>query len=656
MSKNTEKKFVVRSVVAAIALLTGGAASYAVYAENTDVPLASVSEIKAVSKAPSAWGNNPLVVAQATSEVASSTTDSNRLTPSRTTSYAVPFNVDSNSAAASDSVDATASTTPELTPAMMEKMEMASDFVPTSASGSTENAPFSGIKLNAMTSGKDAIAQLGTNLGSVAKWYGMNDKEFRTYLMSDKSIHVDTQGRVLHIDEETVAPGTVDGTMATAAITASVATAGGASPFPFDQTFKLHTKPDSTRVLYLNFTGQGTNPAFDTDKSPATFSNSERLLIQKVVLRVAEAYSGFDVDITTEAPAVPLGKIGATILITPRSAPMGGYAYLNSFSNFASGNAPAFCFPNNLANAEKYIADCVSHELGHTLGLSHQGQLPTTAYYTGQGAGETGWAPIMGVGYYKNLPQWSKGEYFNANNKQDAYAVMFARGLKPRADDHGNTIAFADPLDSKIANGFNNLTGLGRIETTGDVDMFKFVAGAGPVNLKVIGSVLGGTLDIALQLLDVNEQVLATSSTTATTLAKTLVATLPTQGTYFLKVSGAGRGDPLKTGYSNYGSIGEYNISGTSAISTVVPTAAVLTSSAVVAKVSAPIAFDSSTSTPTSGGKITSFTWSFGDGTAAVSGAKATHAFSKAGSYETVLKIVDSLGQVTLKGTKITIS
>lgn len=31
-------------------------------------------------------------------------------------------------------------------------------------------------------------------------------------------------------------------------------------------------------------------------------------------------------------------------------------------------------------------------------------------------SGANGWAPIMGVGYYQELTQWSKGEYAGANN------------------------------------------------------------------------------------------------------------------------------------------------------------------------------------------------------------------------------------------------
>ena len=53
----------------------------------------------------------------------------------------------------------------------------------------------------------------------------------------------------------------------------------------------------------------------------------------------------------------------------------------------------AFAFADNLYGSAKYIADAASHEVGHTLGLHHDGT-STTGYYRGQGS----WAPIMGVG------------------------------------------------------------------------------------------------------------------------------------------------------------------------------------------------------------------------------------------------------------------
>ncbi len=449
--------------------------------------------------------------------------------------------------------------------AEFEKMAMPADFVPASADGSTENAPFARINLAEFSSGQRAIDLLGADLAPVANWYGMTAASLSQLLLGDASVHLDRKGRIVHIDEG--AGATASGATANATTATSGATSIVATPFPLDQTFKLHTKPGATRVLFLDFNGQGSYPAFDLDRIPSTFSDAERLLIQKVWQRVAEDYAAFDVDVTTEAPALAAGKIGATVLITPQSSAAGGYAYLNSFSTFAANAAPAFCFPNNLANSEKPIGECVSHEAGHTLGLQHQGTAGS-AYYTGHGDGLTGWAPIMGVGYYKNLTQWSKGEYLGANNKEDAYAVMARRGLLPRGDDHGNSLLTATSLFGVSANGLSNLGAGGLISAPGDVDMFRIDAGAGLLSLKAAGAALGANVDIALQLFDASGRLLASANPLAE-LNASLSVNLALPGTYYLSVKGAGKGAALSTGYSNYGSIGKYSISGSSALAPV---------------------------------------------------------------------------------------
>ena len=167
---------------------------------------------------------------------------------------------------------------------------------------------------------------------------------------------------------------------------------------------------------------------------------------------------------------------------------------------------------------------------------------------------------------------------------------------------------------------------------------------------------MGGTLDIALKLFDVNGKVLATSSTTATTLAKTLSTTLTTGGVYYLSISGAARGSPLTTGYTNYGNLGEYNISGTSALSTVTAAAPAIRTSAVTGKGPFAINFDASPTSRSSADDITSYQWNFGDATPVVNNATTAHTFTKAGSYDAVLKVVNKAGLTIVKGVKITIS
>ncbi len=93
------------------------------------------------------------------------------------------------------------------------------------------------------------------------------------------------------------------------------------------------------------------------------------------------------------------------------------------------------------------MAEAVSHEAGHTYNLVHDGRIsPAEGYYQGHGSGATGWAPIMGVGYYRSLTQWSKGEYTSANNTEDDLAKLASK-IPVIADDHGNTVAAATQLN-----------------------------------------------------------------------------------------------------------------------------------------------------------------------------------------------------------------
>ena len=100
-----------------------------------------------------------------------------------------------------------------------------------------------------------------------------------------------------------------------------------------------------------------------------------------------------------------------------------------------------FVYSDVMYNSPKYISDSASHEVGHTLGLHHDGT-DTSGYYLGHGSGAVGWAPIMGMAYYKNLAQWSKGEYLAANNPEDDLQLI-SQHVPYRPDDHGNNCSTA---------------------------------------------------------------------------------------------------------------------------------------------------------------------------------------------------------------------
>jgi hypothetical protein len=221
-----------------------------------------------------------------------------------------------------------------------------------------------------------------------------------------------------------------------------------------------------------------------------------------------------------------------------------------------------------------------SHELGHNLGLGHDGT-STQGYYAGHGSGYTDWAPIMGVGYNAHVTQWSKGEYAYANNTQDDLAVIAGK-LTYRGDDHtDNNMASATALvrissptvvsatnpASDPAN--NNTLNKGIINGRSDVDLFYMDVNAGTIDLSITPEWIdkftpqswrGSNLDIQATLYDEQSNVVAQSNPDNNTDAR--INANVVAGRYYLAIEGIGFGTPTD-GYSDYASTGQYFINGT---------------------------------------------------------------------------------------------
>ena len=293
---------------------------------------------------------------------------------------------------------------------------------------------------------------------------------------------------------------------------------------------------------------------------PAPFSDAELSRIQNIWARVAEDFAIYNIDVTTEDPGTEALRrsssgdefYGIRVVISPTSSwygNAGGVAYIGSLD--WNSDTPTFVFSNKLGNGnEKYVTDAASHETGHTLGLSHDGVTGGSTYYQGHGS----WAPIMGVGYYKPITQWSKGEYAGANNTQGDLAVMLNNGASYRPDDHGDWIDSATMLSGDI------LDGSGIIERTGDMDVFQFQTEAGDISINIDPANLDPNLDILVQVLDDGGNIMGEDDQ-LNILPASLNLNLPA-GTYYILIDGVGTGNP-DTGYTDYASLGQYFISGT---------------------------------------------------------------------------------------------
>lgn len=518
--------------------------------------------------------------------------------------------------------------------------------------------PHPQLNLPDHSNGERAIARLGGSLPAVAAHYGKSADALRAQLRNDRSAWIDKTGRMYFIE------------LGLTASPSDIAQSGAI--YPADQTFLLHSRKSSKRKIYLDFNGHTTtgtawntsyglstiiSPAFDLDGLPGTFSSTELAVIQNIWRRVAEDYAAFDVDVTTEEPpADQLSRTstlddtyGTRAVITRNftagtakgDCGCGGFAYVGVFDATSEANKPAFIFQDKLGNGEKAIAEATSHEVGHNLGLSHDGT-STVGYYAGHGTGATGWAPIMGVGYNKELVQFSKGEYLNANNTEDDYLVMQSNGVLFAADDFGNSIAAAATLTPTAVSGMNTYDIMGVMETPSDVDVFRFNAGAGVVTINAKPFERGPNLDVLIQLRDAAGNLLAEANP-ADALTASLSINLPASGTYYLSVEGMGLGDPLGTGYSAYGSVGRYVVAVSAPLTSGGAPVAVIGTSATTGPAPLNVSFSGAGSTDSSG-SIVSYEWNFGDGTPLASGASASHVYNAGGSYTASLKVTNSAG------------
>jgi len=316
----------------------------------------------------------------------------------------------------------------------------------------------------------------------------------------------------------------------------------------------LRSRPSSTRVIYLDFDGEIANdPWWNSGNTiNAAPSGMTDLEITEAWRRVVEDFDMFDVNVTTLLSDYDNAAVGRRThcVITPTDTAMpgaGGVAYVDSFESGAR-----YCW-GFIVDNPKDCAEVISHEVGHTLGLNHDGRTsPVEEYYAGHGNGATGWAPIMGIGYYQQLVQWSKGEYLSADNTAEDDIAIITNKTPLISDDHANTTGAATAVNGAL------ITGI--IEKSADVDVFKVSLTAGTYVITLQPDQYSN-LDAVLEILGNTGSLIATSNP-PDLLSASNQLTVASSNIYYLRVKPTGKGDVLGTGYSSYGSIGGYTIQG----------------------------------------------------------------------------------------------
>lgn len=366
----------------------------------------------------------------------------------------------------------------------------------------------------------------------------------------------------------------------------------------------FNSRPGAAYTLYLNFTGFTFNGTWgSTGQAPGTmssfrnqtgpfFTTAEQAEIKNIWSRVAESYAMFNINVTTQDPAVAVGGLAPSnytgrqlyydqtarvlhTVIGNRGNPnffsnAGGVSYVDVWEQSLSGTGADngrktnWAFASSLGGFGAYhnIFTASSHEVGHAAGLMHQGDYIGTTrvneYSTNNGSGSL--APIVGVGYGATRNTWAVGRIDTnaATIQNDALGILQNNGIGGFVDDGiGETIATATqlqvsggiinpllnqgvivPVSATNPNpiGVDNYTkGYYSFFTTGGVNSITVNAGTQWLATGVADP--HRSLDASLRLLDSSgtELALAATASLSETISMNLAA-----GQYFVEVSSAG--------------------------------------------------------------------------------------------------------------------
>ena len=304
-------------------------------------------------------------------------------------------------------------------------------------------------------------------------------------------------------------------------------------------TNKLQSRPGATKVLFM-------------DVSVLTLPKADLWRAWQIV---SGAYSAFEVNVTTDAA-----------VYTAAEARNRGKACISDEDGRSTCVVNAFgtsrCCTVYNKGSGYYQGNTTAHELGHLMGLDHDGS-SSTEYFGGFSSFR--WVPMMGDSTPKTswgaqaLFQWSKGEYSGANNTEDDLAII-TRNLPYREDDVPDSKALVIASGGQVSSVDNR----GQIARNTDSDTFRFTIGSsGGRAMLVIDriEVIGGAyLDVDAEIQNGSGTRVVQSNDSAARTAKFDVS-LPA-GEYSLIIKGGAEGTP-QNGFSNYSSLGFYGITGT---------------------------------------------------------------------------------------------
>ncbi|MCV2364465.1 pre-peptidase C-terminal domain-containing protein [Paucibacter sp. DJ1R-11] len=325
-------------------------------------------------------------------------------------------------------------------------------------------------------------------------------------------------------------------------------------PYANQDVTKLESKPGSPWVFYLNTT------AVMSGSTPLNGVSKEQMY--RAWQSVADQYSMLNMNVTTNRAVYDAARTANTLrtgIINFVNQDGRSFAPLRSFGTTSAGTL--YRNPSAGFDYGYGIGMTGAHEVGHQMGMSHDGGGSGGEYFEGIAAYQ--WGPIMGNywmgGSWANqLFTWSRGEYSTANNQEDDFRIMTVNESVPYvADDN----ASGKPLQLRAGGEINPLDNWGQIERNTDSDVFSFnVATAGTLNLRVDPIEYLRMLDVDAVILNGSGQQVARSNLSVNRSAEFKNLALAA-GSYQIKIQGGAEGTP-QNGFSNYSSVGYYALKG----------------------------------------------------------------------------------------------
>jgi hypothetical protein len=348
----------------------------------------------------------------------------------------------------------------------------------------------------------------------------------------------------------------------------------------------------------------GIVPAYDTDGNASSFSSGEKAAIRDTWARFANAYAGFNINVTTVDPGQGLTGAQRQALYDQKRYFMhtqfggtynwfgasGGVSYVGTAqsANVASGFHTNWVFPvNGSGTSAQGMAAAGIHEDGHGLSLNHQrDEANGGGYSNNNGASGNGsYAPIMGTTYTSQRGTWRVGSRYG--NLNDVATLLSNTNMGPLLDDGiGHTFGTASALTLNPNGTIKSATAKGWImpkasrgysagNAVGDSDAYtkdysRFSVGGGPVVLTVNdgNSLLqegvadpGATMRSVLRILDPLGNLVGVGLESASTLKHTYSGSLAA-GEYVAEISSYGAYISSYEPGARYFNMGAYFLTG----------------------------------------------------------------------------------------------